>query len=271
MEDATLLIQQAFDRAKVSGKPDWHRMTTAVLKNRLLDLTGNTFNEAEYGADTFTAFVLVHDDIVDVDKSKSPPIVTLRQAGSDSLEPGYVHKPSSRPRVRSDLWQAVLDYSSGREYVWDQLEKQARPSLDGDGRSTVAVPGVTQVAHQQWREEFADTTRTSLTSEQESQLDIWVQDQLPTSHLPRHLIPRWNGFLRDKVHEYLRNWFDESGLEPPRDLIVSAAGRTAGRGPDTEALRQLVLRVVGEMTEHELAQLNLPSQAVLRATRSRPS
>ena len=271
MEDAALLIRQAFERAKAGGKPDWRRMTTAVLKNRLLDLTGNTFEEAEYGADTFTAFVLRHDDIVDVDKSKSPPIVTLRQAETDSLDPGYVHEPSARPRVRSDLWQAVLDYSSGREYVWDQLENQARPSLDGDDGSSVAIPGVTQVEHQQWRKEFADTARTSLTSEQEGQLDIWVQDQLPTSHLPRHLIPRWNGFLRDRVHEYLKNWFDESGLEPPSDLVTPASEPTAGKASNTEALRRLVLRVVEGMTEQELARLYLPPKAVLRVMRSRQS
>ncbi len=268
MEDATLLIQQAFERARISGKPDWPRMTTAVLKNRLLDLTGNTFNETEYGADTFTGFIFGYSDIVDIDKSKSPPIVALRHPELDSLAPGYV---SSRPRVRSDLWQAVLDYSSGREYVWDKLEKRARPSQDGDDGSTVAISGVTQAAHQQWREEFADTTRTSLTSEQKSRLDIWIQAQLPTSHLPHHLIPQWNGFLRDKAYQHLKNWFDESGLEPPSDLITHPTERPTSRAPDTEALRQLVLRVVGEMTEYELAQLSLPSKAVLRATRSRPS
>ena len=48
MEDAKQLIRQAFKQARVSGKPDWHRMTTAVLKNRLLSITGNAFNETEY-------------------------------------------------------------------------------------------------------------------------------------------------------------------------------------------------------------------------------
>lgn len=117
MEDATLLIQQAFERAKVGGKPDWHRITTAVLKNRLLDLTGNTFNEAKYCADTFTAFVLRYSDIVHLDRSKFPPIVQLRDAELDTLAPGYVETASNRVRVRSDLWQAVLDYSSGTRYV----------------------------------------------------------------------------------------------------------------------------------------------------------
>ena len=67
MEDAKQLIQQAFEQAKASGKPDWHRMTTAVLKNRLLSLTGNAFNEAAYGAPTFSNFVATHDDLVYID------------------------------------------------------------------------------------------------------------------------------------------------------------------------------------------------------------
>lgn len=121
--------------------------------------------------------------------------------------------------------------------------------------------------------EFFDTSRisSSLTAEQERQVDTWVQNQLPTSLLPPHLIPRWNGFLRDKVYQQLNNWFDESGLEPPSNLIVYPAERPTSRSQDTEALRQLVLRVVEQMTEHELTQLNLPPKAVLRATRSRRS
>ena len=272
MEDATLLIQQAFERAKISGKTDWHRMTTAVLKNRLLDLTGNTFNEAEYGADTFTAFVLRFSDIVHLDRSQFPPIVQLREA-EDALAPGYVDTASSRVRVRSDLWQAVLDYSSGTRYVWDKTKEQARPSLDVEDSSTVALPSVSQAVHQQWRGEFFDTAKTSadLTPEQEHLVDTWIQHQLPTSRLPPHLIPRWNGFLRDRVHEYLKNWFDESGSEPPSDLIAPAAEPAAGKASSIEALRRLVLRVVEEMTEQELAGLNLPPKAVLRVTRSRQS
>ena len=160
MEDATLLIQQAFERAKVSGKPDWHRMTTAVLKNRLLDLTGNTFNEAKYCADTFTAFVLRYSDIVHLDRSKFPPIVQLRDAELDTLAPGYVETASNRVRVRSDLWQAVLDYSSGTRYVWDEAKKQALPSVGGRRQFN---PSLTKcylkLMHQQWRGEFFDTSK----------------------------------------------------------------------------------------------------------------
>ena len=33
------LIRDAFDRARQAGKLEWHRMTTAVLKNRILQST----------------------------------------------------------------------------------------------------------------------------------------------------------------------------------------------------------------------------------------
>ena len=53
-------------------------MTTAVLKNRLLDLTGGTFDEAAYGATTFMDFVLRNEDTLAVDRSTAPPLVELR-------------------------------------------------------------------------------------------------------------------------------------------------------------------------------------------------
>ena len=43
--DTKTLIRKTFDMARVSGKLDWYRMTTAVLKNRLLMLTKNEFRE----------------------------------------------------------------------------------------------------------------------------------------------------------------------------------------------------------------------------------
>ena len=268
MEDTKQLIRQAFKQARVSGKPDWHRMTTAVLKNRLLSITGNAFNETEYGADTFTSFILGHSDLVDIDRSRFPPIVELREPGSNDLDPGYANPASSRPKIRSDLWRAALDYSSGTEYVWDTVYGQARPSRPGEDMPT--LPRVTLTVHQQWRREFVDTVRasTSITSEQENQANTWVQHQLPTPRLPFPLIPQWNGFLRDKVHQHLLSWFGESGLDPPSNLVTTVAERTTPRSSDAEVLRQFVLRVVREMTEHELTQLNLPSRAVLRVTKS---
>lgn len=251
MEDAKQLIQQAFEQAKASGKPDWHRMTTAVLKNRLLSLTGNAFHEAEYDASTFASFVQRYEGLVHLDRSSFPPIVELRDI--ESVAPSGENKPLSRPRVRSDLWLAALDYSSKTQYVWDSSLIQARQRQDEDDGPVITV--VTQAEFQRWRREFMDEVLPAipLTTEQSLQVDVWFQRQLPTSHLPRHLI----------------HWFDDSGLAPPSDLLTSATVEQAAQSSsDTEELRQLVLRVVRGMTEDELEQLNLPSRAVLRISRS---
>lgn len=265
--DAKQLIVQAFEQARDAGKHDWHRMTIAVLKNRMLSLTGNAFNEGDYGAANFTAFILRYRDLVNIDESRLPPVIELRTSEVDDRAHGHADPAPSRSRIRSDLWRAVLDYSSGTEYVWDAVDGQARPSQSGEDNPI--LPIVSKAMHQQWRGEFIESITDSAinTSEQEDRANTWVRDQLPTSQLPPHLIPGWNGFLRDKVHRHLLLWFNESGLDTPSDMVTHVAERTTRRSTDAEVLRQLILQVVKEMTEHELAQLNLPSRAVLRVTR----
>ena len=44
------LLEKAFVSARDSGKRGWNRMTIAVLKNRLLQLTNRTFTESTFGA-----------------------------------------------------------------------------------------------------------------------------------------------------------------------------------------------------------------------------
>ena len=68
-QDSRALIRDAFEKAKASGSPDWHRMTVAVLKNRILDLTQGLFKESDHGATTFQDFVRQHGDILELDES----------------------------------------------------------------------------------------------------------------------------------------------------------------------------------------------------------
>ena len=267
-DNAEQLILQAFQQARVSGKQDWHRMTTAVLKNRMLTLTDYTFKEGDYGAANFTMFILKCRHLVEIDQSTFPPMVELRTPEASKLADHHADPMPTRARVRSDLWRAALDYSSGTEYVWDTIDGQARPGRAGE-ESSQTLPTVTKAVHQQWRTEFIGSVMpsTAITPEQQNQAMAWVQDQLPTSHLPRPLIPLWNGFLRDKVHQHLLSWFAEVDLEPPSDTMTYVVERTPRLSTETEFLRRLVVRVVGAMTEHELAQLNLPARAVFRVTR----
>ena len=266
MEDPQPLIKRAFGQARASGKPDWYRMTTAVLKNRLLSLTERAFDEADYEAGSFTSFIRKHNDIVSVDDSVFPPIVELLTQESEVLEARDISPTSTRPRVRSDLWTAVTDYTSDTKYVWDTDDRRARPwQISDEGP---IIPGISRSEHQQWREEFIEAIKASIdiTSEEESQTRVWVQQRRPTSKLPPALISKWNAFVRDEVHDYLLNWFEKSGLEAPSDLMMTSTVRATRKASDSEALRKLVNRVVSEMTEHELAQLELPARAVLRVT-----
>ncbi len=56
--DVRALILAAFKQARAKGKPDWEVMTTAVLKNRILQLTGLSFNPNDYGASTLPTTAL---------------------------------------------------------------------------------------------------------------------------------------------------------------------------------------------------------------------
>ena len=242
-------------------------MTTAVLKNRLLDLTGRSFTEAQYGASSFMDFVSRFPDLLKVDDSVFPPIVELCGAGADRISSLGGDHTQGAYHIRSDLWQAVLDYSSGTTYVWDLDRKEARPTQEFD--PSPIIDTVTADLQRQWRQEFlSEVTRTlELTHTEVDQTNEWIRLQLGTSRLPTRLIPRWNRFFRDKVHDYLRSWFSESRLEPPDDMVSSANRQSMSSPSETEDLRELVVSVVRKMTHEELSGLSLPSEAVLRATR----
>ena len=129
-------------------------MTTAVLKNRLLDLTGGTFDEAAYGADTFMDFVLSNEETLVVDRSTAPPLVELRNAApSPQPSDGAVHVTAAY-RIRPDLWKAALDYSSGTRYVWDVARRIAVPSAGSDGELIIST--VTEDIQRRWRQQFID-------------------------------------------------------------------------------------------------------------------
>ncbi len=48
-------------------------MTLAVLKNRVLDHTDRSFDEARWGAGSFREFVGMFPEVVSVDSSTRPP------------------------------------------------------------------------------------------------------------------------------------------------------------------------------------------------------
>ena len=111
MEDTGFreFLEKAFVAARDSGKRDWHLMTVAVLKNRLLQMTNRTFDEKEFGADSFMQLVARHSDLVAIDRSTRPPTVVWSAAVDD--EDTATKEATASTRIRADLWRAVLDYS----------------------------------------------------------------------------------------------------------------------------------------------------------------
>ena len=267
--DGSALILSAFEQARASGKLSWHRMTTAALKSRLLALTDRAFNEGDYGVGTLTEFIRKHSNLVSLDTSLPHPVVELLDPGLTMV--GHSDRLTvARPvRIRNDLWQAALDRSSGETYIWDPGAAQVRTGqpLDGD----LILPTVDEDTDREWRQKFVlsvDEIEVT-THDDHLTLSTWARSLLPTYRLPSHLIPQWNRFLTSQVIHRLSTWFEQSGLEPPRNFCSTETSRPQRTALDTEPLRQLVLRVVREMTGQELSQLVLPPRAVLRATRSR--
>ena len=267
MNDPQHLIVEAFQEAQRSGKPQWRRMTIAVLKNRLLDLTERSFDEASYGASNFMDFVLRYPDMLRVDDSVSPPIVELHGDKADRLSSAGDSRKTTLYHIRSDLWRAVLDYSSGTKYVWDLDANQARPSQDYE--HSPVIDTTTADIQRQWRQQFLGEVNESLTLTPAEMLksDDWLQRHLGTIRLPTRLIPLWNRFCRDKVLEHLRGWFSEAGIAVPDDMVSSPNRQRASSHSETEDLRELVISVARQMTHGELSKLQLPSEAVLRATK----
>jgi hypothetical protein len=236
--DIRELIRLAFWAARERGKPDWWRMTTAVLKNRLLSLTDRQFNEEDYGARTLFEFASKFPELISVDTTTYPPEVELRPT-----------------RIRADLWRAAIDYRSGTKYVWDRLQRRARERKASDDSSMI-LPTLTREAVASWREEFKDRQRSATLPSEIPNLERWAQFGLATQSLPDRLQGLWNREQSWRVWEHLSSWFVQNLPPADRPTIVESSD-PAKRGirarlvafgakaaerrdvdPDSDALRQ---------------------------------
>lgn len=118
LQNAHQSIARAFEQARRSGKPDWWKMAIPVLKNRLLQITDRKFTEADYGARSFREMLRNMSELIQVHDTPLPGHVTLRSAATADL-PADDSKVPQR-EIRPDLWDAMLDFSSGTRYVWDE-------------------------------------------------------------------------------------------------------------------------------------------------------
>ena len=253
-EDSRTLIQSAFAKARDSGRADWHRMSVAVLKNRLLDLTARTFHETDYGAPTFQEFVRTHDDILELDETTTPPVAILK-----GVFPGSGPEPGlGLTRIRSDLWRAVLDFSSQEKYVWDPVHEVAELATSGE-TSGPEIPTITADTFSQWKKVFA---RSVDDATPEDRLTEWVDNRRPANFLPPRLRHRWNGHLKTEVRNHLLAWFERQSLKTPSDLLEIQ--NRAGNSPRNEDLRQRLIACLRLMTAEELERVQIPASVLLR-------
>ena len=272
VDDGKALIRKAYEMARSSGKSDWKRMTVAVLKNRILQLTNREFRETKYGANTFLEFLKSASDIVRVDETARPAVAEYLS----EPEPGGSEAPTTERfvRVRPDLWRAVMDYASGHQFVWEPATNSARetaPEEVSEGQVPEnALPTISPDELSAWRGEFVAKHIGGIDGSTAARLEHWQKHRLPSTFLSSRLLGDWNRELKSRVAARLTDWFQTKGLPPPVDLVSVPPELPRREIPsDVAALRRLIAECVAVMTERELSDLRLPPAAVLRAQRAR--
>lgn len=256
------LVLDAFRIAARQGRPEWHRMAGAVLKNRLLDLTERSFDEAAYGADRFVDLVEQLDDLLTVDHSAKPFVIELQEPYRSEIEQAdAVSASSSGKTIRSDLWHAVVDYSHGQRWVLDRVTGKAIRVREGDDSGGgVDLPTLDRATLQTWRIDFIEECSATVSDAEALQLKAWVGEGLGTAALPKRLRGPWTIRMRDRVHERLLEFFRSQELDPPKDLLVLPRQRK----PANE-LRSFIVRCISLMNDRELKELQIPAEVAMRA------
>jgi hypothetical protein len=240
-----------------------------VLKNRLLDLTDRRFDERAFGAATIAAFVASMPDILRLDPSVIPSEVELLDA--PDMPSRSTGPTAPRTRIRSDLWQAVMDYSGG-DYVWDKSRARAVRREQAD--EGLPFPTIAETDLDDWRAAFVREAEASgnMSAAEHDSVERWRANRLSTQLLPTHLQGRWNRFMRERATERLTRWFESQVLPVPLDLLVAVDGAIGLITPtmDERDVRRLIINAVQMMTEEELASIHLPAGVVARLLAKSP-
>ncbi len=229
-------------------------MAIPVLKNRMLQITSRKFREADYGARSFRAFLRDASDLIEVQEAPLPGQVTLRSAAATEL-PSKESKPQD---IRPDLWEAVLDFSSGTRYVWDREEARARRADEGE--LGLQLPTITAAEFDGWRRDFANQYGSG-DEPTVKQLEHWRDLRLPTLALPPACRGPWNKYLKNQVKQHLAKWFEDNHLGEVPDLPIR---RRQAQDNELQELRDFVVRCVQQMSKAELEDLRLAPASVLR-------
>lgn len=259
LDELRALVQSAYEAARESGRTDWQVMTTAVLKNRILDATSRQFDERKYGATSITEAIRLIPDLVEIDATARPPVVRLLPGADHDVARKYAgenQQAMSVGRVRPDLWDAVLDYSAPGIYVWDGSKAVRVDEAEVGDRPR--LPTISPEDMAAWRQAFAAQNA-------DRQLDDWAERGLGTLALPTDLRKPWNHVIKSNMLNILSAWFEEQGLEPPADTLASPVSRRPSPGEvDAEELRRFLSRCVAVMKPSELQAVQIPASVALR-------
>jgi hypothetical protein len=263
--EAKELILAAFESARATGRSDWKSMTAGVLKNRVLQLTGRSFDERAFGHERFSDLLEAMPDVVEIDRTTRPPTVHL-VAGLEESPHRLLSASSPMTRIRPDLWHGIVDYSSERPWVWDAKTGVAR--ADGDDDGLPRLPTITQDEMAALRNRYVDEYSVKVSdTEGSEQLRQWAAEGRGAFALRPDIRHTWNGFLKNEVTRRLNVFFDDLGMAMPEDALQARAPspRRSHADDDLVRLRAVVIEVVRSMTLGELAELPLPAAAVLRS------
>ncbi len=261
-ENTRELIVKAFLIARQKGKSDWRRMQAGVLKNRLLQLTDNTFNEKETGSASFQEFLLKFPDLLQVDNTTTPATVQLNDAQLDVPSGDQDTLHATMRLVRPDLWHAILDFTSGQSYGWDTSTNLARPLLPGE--QLQLLPTISAQELSDWRKQFLDKHIDQASDADKTRINRWHAESLATFYLPKELRRPWVEELISRVEETLKTWFAKEGINPP--TIVTTRIRTPRdhTEPELNELRTAAMQCIQVMTHEELQELKFSTAVIAR-------
>lgn len=250
------LVRAAFLQAQSKLGTDATVMTLGVLKNRLLQITDRRFDPREFGMQDMKAFVnllapdvkftnvpphgqvemLQPDACVSASHSSVPATVPNAIGKAGPVAPAAPTAQSSSPqhggRVREDLWVAIMDYSSGQTYVWDEQQGRARAATEGDQQPR--MPTLTAVELGEWRVTFLDEHRAEVVGIDLVNAQHWQEQGLSTNYLPRALKQPWNRELALRVRQRLQDFFTR--LKPS---VTAATGTPLGL-PSSEPAKEVL-------------------------------
>jgi len=280
-EELRSLVLAAFEKAKRSNKADWKRMTLAVLKNRLLQLSDRQFTLDRYAVESMPQLAAQIPDTLHLETGP-PAFVRLSDEAAKEIElrtdamptQSVVDAPDQgwkSVRIRDDIWDGIVDFADSRIYVWDTVDGVVRGRRVTDDAGVIDFPTLTEEEMTDWRRQWVETLSGAAGVEEHVRLGEWAVGPGKTVDIPPRLRGSWIESLKKNVAKRADDWFTANNVATPADLLVPSEARVDHSGVSSikeiveeQRLRSSVLRAVSVMTVEELAALPIPAGVLNR-------